>query len=224
MKRKHLTPIGVDDRMKRKKIKTKVIPVAAKTKDVPLSAVFQRLLNSITNKTSASRFHPQVTASNPTNKRVNNENSKLSQRSGIPKAISMSTTKSSSSQVTYKRQQTQNTGLANTENRVLPIFSGITETPKHDNEFSNDHAENEEFQDTVDTKFEDTMISYRDLEFECSSQDVSDTDTLDAEQTIEVDTEIDNQSERVSFMAALFKKTFAVQKTKVKPVSPKEDG
>ena len=68
------------------------------------------------------------------------------------------------------------------------------------------------------------MISYSDLEFECSSQDVSDTDTLDAEQTIEVDTEIDNQSERVSFMAALFKKTFAMQKTKVKPVSPKEDG
>ena len=55
----------------------------------------------------------------------------------------MSTTKSSSSQVTYERQQTQNTGLANTENRVLPRFSGITETPKHDNEFSNDHAENE---------------------------------------------------------------------------------
>lgn len=72
--------------------------------------------------------------------------------------------------------------------------------------------------------FEVTEDEYSDLEFECSSEDVSDTDFSDGEQTIEPETERDKQCDRVSFMAALFKKTFAVKKTKVKPVSHKEDG
>ena len=47
-----------------------------------------------------------------------------------------------------------------------------------------------------------------DLEFGCSSQESSDTDYSDDEQPIELEPEKENQSERVHFLAALFKKKF----------------
>lgn len=69
------------------------------------------------------------------------------------------------------------------------------------------------------------MDEYSDLEFECSSQEQCDTDTSDDEQpSIDLEPVKDNQSDRVSFLAALFKKNFSEPKAKVKPVSPKEDG
>ncbi|CAN6889586.1 unnamed protein product [Brassica oleracea var. botrytis] len=68
------------------------------------------------------------------------------------------------------------------------------------------------------------MDEYSDLEFECSSQEQCDTDTSDDEQpSIDLEPVKDNQSDRVSFLAALFKKNFSEPKAKVKPVSPKED-
>ena len=69
MKRKHQPRFEDDGHRLRSQSISQQRMDHSQTKDVPLSAVFQRLLNSITNKTSASRFHPQVTASNPTNKR-----------------------------------------------------------------------------------------------------------------------------------------------------------
>lgn len=68
------------------------------------------------------------------------------------------------------------------------------------------------------------MDEFDDLEFECSSDESYDTDHSDGEQSIELQPEIVDQSERVSFLAALFKKTFSEVKKKVKPVQPKEDG
>ncbi|KAG2311772.1 hypothetical protein Bca52824_023329 [Brassica carinata] len=65
---KHPIPIGVDYR-KCSKTQHKQKPVAAKTLDVPLSIVFPRLLNDLTNRNFASRFQSQITASNPTSKR-----------------------------------------------------------------------------------------------------------------------------------------------------------
>lgn len=67
MKRKHPTPTRADHR-KRSQTQYKQKPVADKTRDVPLSTVFPRLLNDIRSN-FASRFQAQVTASNPTNKR-----------------------------------------------------------------------------------------------------------------------------------------------------------
>ncbi|CAN7073422.1 unnamed protein product [Brassica oleracea var. botrytis] len=58
---------------------------------------------------------------------------------------------------------------------------------------------------------------------ECSSQDSSGTDRSDGEQSIELEPEVDNQSERVSLLAAMFRKTFSEVKKKVKTVPPKED-
>lgn len=72
-----------------------------------------------------------------------------------------------------------------------------------------------------------TSDEYDDLEFECSSQETyfSDTDDSINEESIELVPDKDDQSERVSFLAALFKKTFTEVKTKrVKPTEPKEDG
>ncbi|CAF1758470.1 BnaC09g30410D [Brassica napus] len=69
------------------------------------------------------------------------------------------------------------------------------------------------------------MDGYDDLAFECSSQESYDSDTSDHEQSILLEPEIDNQSERVMKLAAMFKKTFSEVKKKVKPtISPKEDG
>uniref|UniRef100_A0A0D3EAP8 Helitron helicase-like domain-containing protein n=1 Tax=Brassica oleracea var. oleracea TaxID=109376 RepID=A0A0D3EAP8_BRAOL len=70
---------------------------------------------------------------------------------------------------------------------------------------------------------EGTMDEYDDLEFECSSQERSDTDDSNDEQSTELVQEKDNQSKRVSVLAALFKKPFTEVKPKVKPTSPKED-
>lgn len=55
----------------------------------------------------------------------------------------MSTTKSSSSHVTNEKQHRQNVQLLNTNSRVLPRNSAITETAKPVNEFSTDQADNE---------------------------------------------------------------------------------
>ncbi|WZZ59879.1 hypothetical protein YC2023_059986 [Brassica napus] len=83
MKRKHPTPTRADHR-KRSQTQYKQKPVADKTRDVPLSTVFPRLLNDIRSN-FASRFQAQ-TASNPTNKR----------------AISSRATQSNASQVTQQ--------------------------------------------------------------------------------------------------------------------------
>lgn len=69
-----------------------------------------------------------------------------------------------------------------------------------------------------------TMDECDDLEFECSSQERSNTDDSNDEQFTELVQEKDNQSKRVSVLAALFKKSFTEVKPKVKPTSPKEDG
>lgn len=63
-----------------------------------------------------------------------------------------------------------------------------------------------------------------DLEFGCSSQESSDTDYSDDQQPMEPKPEKENQSERVHFLAALFKKNFTEPKKKVKPVSTNQDG
>ncbi|CAN6871402.1 unnamed protein product [Brassica oleracea] len=68
------------------------------------------------------------------------------------------------------------------------------------------------------------MDGYDDLEFNSSSQESFDSDTSDQEQSILLEPEINNQSERVMKLAAMFKKTFSEVKKKVKPISPKEDG
>lgn len=69
------------------------------------------------------------------------------------------------------------------------------------------------------------MDGYDDLEFDSSSQESFDSDTSDHEQSILLEPEINNQSERVMKLAAMFKKTFSEVKKKVKPtISPKEDG
>ncbi|CDY13504.1 BnaA03g52220D [Brassica napus] len=70
---------------------------------------------------------------------------------------------------------------------------------------------------------EGTSDEYDDLEFECSSQERSDTDDSNDEDSTELVQEKDNQSKRVSVLAALFKKSFTEVKPKVKPTSPKED-
>ncbi|KAF3565340.1 hypothetical protein DY000_02016930 [Brassica cretica] len=68
------------------------------------------------------------------------------------------------------------------------------------------------------------MDEYDDLQFDCSSQESGETDNTDDGQPIALEPEKDNQSDRVSFLAAMFKKTFSEVKTKVKPVKAKEDG
>lgn len=69
MKRKLQYSSGAGAHWKRSHTDPKQRTVAAKSKDIPLSFVFDRLLNDITNKDFASRFQSQVTASNSANKR-----------------------------------------------------------------------------------------------------------------------------------------------------------
>ncbi|KAH0879171.1 LOW QUALITY PROTEIN: hypothetical protein HID58_066565 [Brassica napus] len=236
MKRKHPTPTRADHR-KRSQTQYKQKPVADKTRDVPLSTVFPRLLNDIRSN-FASRFQAQ-TASNPTNKRgsyiiywsyvdilsfviikhssvllfgvvcfdkYNNCNPNHSQRSLIQKGMSY-----------------LNLSLLSTSNTIqckpshTTRNSGTSKVVVTEHELPNDDQENEAFQATMD--------EHSDLEFECSSQEQCDTDTSDDEQpSIDLEPVKDNQSDRVSFLAALFKKNFSEPKAKVKPVSPKEDG
>ncbi|KAG2288053.1 hypothetical protein Bca52824_047657 [Brassica carinata] len=56
-----------------------------------------------------------------------------------------------------------------------------------------------------------------DLEVECSSQESSDTEISDDEQSIVQEPLKEDQTERVSFLAALFKKNFSEVKKPVKP-------
>lgn len=64
-----------------------------------------------------------------------------------------------------------------------------------------------------------------DIEFiECSSQESSGTDHSDGKQSIDEEPEVDNQYERVSLLAAMFRKAFSEVKKKVKTVPSKEDG
>ncbi|WZZ77405.1 hypothetical protein YC2023_097977 [Brassica napus] len=67
------------------------------------------------------------------------------------------------------------------------------------------------------------MDGYYDLEFDSSSQESFDSDTSDHKQSILLEPEINNQSERVMKLAVMFKKTFSEVKKKVKPISPKDD-
>lgn len=69
MKRKHQPPIPADGRKLGSQSASNERIVHSQKKDVPLSAVFARLLHGITNKTVSSRFQTQVRVSNPTNKR-----------------------------------------------------------------------------------------------------------------------------------------------------------
>ncbi|CAF2105624.1 unnamed protein product, partial [Brassica napus] len=53
------------------------------------------------------------------------------------------------------------------------------------------------------------MDGYYDLEFDSSSQESFDSDTSDHKQSILLEPEINNQSERVMKLAVMFKKTFS---------------
>ncbi|CAF1878150.1 unnamed protein product [Brassica napus] len=180
MKRKHPTPTRADYR-KRSQTQYKQKPVSDKTRDVPLSTVFPRLLNDIRSNFASSRA-----------------------------------TQSNASQVTFEKQHTPNHTFSETKTRDTTRNSGTSKNVVTEHELPNDDQENEAFQATMD--------EYSDLEFECSSQEQCDTDTSDDEQpSIDLEPVKDNQSDRVNFLAALFKKNFSEPKAKVKPVSPKED-
>ncbi|CAF2070124.1 unnamed protein product [Brassica napus] len=212
MKRKLQYSSGAGAHRKRSHTDPKQRNVAAKSKDIPLSSVFDRLLNDITNKDFASRFQSQVTASNPANKRVsfekdNNDkpNNKYHLLTRVNYAVISSRTKfSPSSQVTFEGQDTLNCTLQNTTNRVHRRDSGITENADLDHEVSNVDPRIEDFQGTMDDS---------DLEFGCSSQESSDTDYSDDEQPIELEPEKENQSERIHFLAA-FKSKHASSNSK----------
>ncbi|KAL0730146.1 hypothetical protein Bca4012_026239 [Brassica carinata] len=197
---KHPIPIGVDYR-KCSKTQHKQKPVAAKTLDVPLSIVFPRLLNDLTNRNFASRFQSQITASNPTSKR----------------AIKSRATQSLSSQITFVNQQTQNPKFSESTTRVTKINSGTAKHVVTDQELANDDQDNEDLQANID--------EFSELESECSSQQSLDTDTSDDEQpSIDLEQGKDNQADRVKFLAELFRKHFSAPKPKLKPLSRKEDG
>ncbi|WZZ77396.1 hypothetical protein YC2023_097968 [Brassica napus] len=71
MKRKHPVSFGADAHRKRAQSAPKQITESSQTKDVPLTAVFARILNDVTNKNIAESCHPRVsvTVSKPNNKR-----------------------------------------------------------------------------------------------------------------------------------------------------------
>jgi len=71
MKRKHPVSFGADAHRKRAQSASKQITESSQTKDVPLTAVFARILNDVTNKNIAESCHPRVsvTVSKPNNKR-----------------------------------------------------------------------------------------------------------------------------------------------------------
>ncbi|CAN7085429.1 unnamed protein product, partial [Brassica oleracea var. botrytis] len=97
----------------------------------------------------------------------------------------------------------------------LQEHSGMSKNAGAEHNFSKSDPLNEDLLSNMD--------GYDDLEFDSSSQESFDSDTSDHEQSILLEPEINNQSERVMKLAAMFKKTFSEVKKKVKPISPKED-
>lgn len=69
MKRKHLAPFGADVHRKRAQSGSRQRTQTPQTRDVPLTTVFARILNDVTNKNIASRSHSRVsvTVSKPNN-------------------------------------------------------------------------------------------------------------------------------------------------------------
>ncbi|KAL0656729.1 hypothetical protein Bca4012_077313 [Brassica carinata] len=109
------------------------------------------------------------------------------------------------------------------ENKTLQILKCQTQknrdTPKDSGMLGKEGSK----VDPVNEDLLGNMDEYDDLQFDCSSQESGETDNTDDGQPIALEPEKDNQSDRVSFLAAMFKKTFSEVKTKVKPVKAKED-
>ncbi|KAH0943586.1 hypothetical protein HID58_003223, partial [Brassica napus] len=130
-------------------------------------------------------------------------------------ATSSRATGSNASQVTFQNKHTPNQTFSEPVTRDTTRNQETSQKVVTEHELPNDNQENEAFQDTMD--------EFSDLEFECSSQEQCDTDTSDDEQpSIDLEPVKDHQSDRVTFLAALFKKNFSQPKAKVKPVSPKK--
>ncbi|KAH0874106.1 hypothetical protein HID58_071468 [Brassica napus] len=268
MKRKHHVSFGADAHRKRAQSTSKQITESSQTKDVPLTAVFARILNDVTNKNIAESCHPRVsvTVSKPNNKRgvySEKENNDSSHHKNMSHQIKAIYTGSYPSQLTFQRQYSpipkmpntkttetarasristfdrQHKGISttftgpcqnhlpslrqhksipripNTQTRETTRDSGMSKNAGAEHNFSKSDPLNEDLLSNMD--------GYDDLEFDSSSQESFDSDTSDHEQSILLEPEINNQSERVMKLAAMFKKTFSEVKKKVKPISPKED-
>ncbi|KAH0861773.1 hypothetical protein HID58_078984 [Brassica napus] len=252
MKRKHPVSFGADAHRKRAQSASKQITESSQTKDVPLTAVFARILNDVTNKNIAESCHPRVsvTVSKPNNKRgvySEKENNDCSHHKNMSHQIKVTArvvivvtlesaiifktflqsltnffyyvcisaiyTGSYPSQLTFQRKyspipkmpNTKTTETARAQHKSIPRIPNT-----HTRETTRDSRIN--------------MDGYYDLEFDSSSQESFDSDTSDHKQSILLEPEINNQSERVMKLAVMFKKTFSEVKKKVKPISPKEDG
>ncbi|KAH0897120.1 hypothetical protein HID58_046688 [Brassica napus] len=248
MKRKHPVSFGADAHRKHAQSASKQITESSQTKDVPLTAVFARILNDVTNKNIAESCHPRVsvTVSKPNNKRgaiyTGSYPSQLTfQRkySPIPKMPNTKTTETArASRIsTFDRQHkgisTTFTGPCQNHLPSLRQHKSIPRIPNtqtiettRDSGMSKNAGAEHNFlkSDPLNEDLLSNMDGYDDLEFDSSSQESFDSDTSDHEQSILLEPEINNQSERVMKLAAMFKKTFSEVKKKVKPISPKEDG
>ncbi|KAH0884443.1 hypothetical protein HID58_060539, partial [Brassica napus] len=220
MKRKHQPRFEDDGHRLRSQSISKQRIDHSQRKDVPLSTVFRRLMSDITNNNVSSRFKTQVSVSNPTNKRgvlyslltivyipvcfdkKNNENPNDTKKSRRDQG-------SCSSQGTFQRENTPNTKIPMTSTSHTTFDSGISNTSYIDHDCSIDDPKNEDLLRSID--------ECDDLEVECSSQESSDTEISDDEQSIVQEPLKEDQTERVSFLAALFKKNFSEVKKPVKP-------
>ncbi|KAH0870163.1 hypothetical protein HID58_077185, partial [Brassica napus] len=220
MKRKHQPRFEDDGHRLRSQSISKQRMDHSQRKDVPLSTVFRRLMSDITNNNVSSRFKTQVSVSNPTNKRVcfdkkNNENPNDTKKSRRDQGIIRG---SCSGHVTFQRENTPNTRIPVTSTSHTTFDSGISNTSYIEHDCSIDDPENEDLLRSID--------ECDDLEVECSSQESSDTEISDDEQSIVQEPLKEDQTERVSFLAALFKKNFSKvkkpPKPKVKAVSSSE--
>ncbi|KAG2252270.1 hypothetical protein Bca52824_082406 [Brassica carinata] len=273
MKRKHHVSFGADAHRKRAQSTSKQITESSQTKDVPLTAVFARILNDVTNKNIAESCHPRVSCIVPFNSHKfvtlgvvysEKENNDSSHHKNMSHQIKAIYTGSYPSQLTFQRQYSpipkmpntkttetarasristfdrQHKGISttftgpcqnhlpslrqhksipripNTQTRETTRDSGMSKNAGAEHNFSKSDPLNEDLLSNMD--------GYDDLEFDSSSQESFDSDTSDHEQSILLEPEINNQSERVMKLAAMFKKTFSEVKKKVKPISPKEDG
>ncbi|KAH0915594.1 hypothetical protein HID58_030040 [Brassica napus] len=220
MKRKHQPRFEDDGHRLRSQSVSKQRIDHSQRKDVPLSTVFGRLKSDITNNRVSSRFKTQVSVSNPTNKRVcfdkkNDENPNDKKKSRRDQGIVRG---SCSSHVTFQRENTPNTKIPITSTSHTTFDSGISNTSYVEHDFPIDDPENEDLLRSID--------ECDDLEVECSSQESSDTEISDDEQSVVQEPQKEDQTERVSFLAALFKKNFSEvkkpPKPKVKAVSSSE--
>ncbi|WZY86542.1 hypothetical protein YC2023_032926 [Brassica napus] len=222
MKRKHQPRFEDDGHRLRSQSVSKQRIDHSQRKDVPLSTVFGRLKSDITNNSVSSRFpHVQLislilfgvvcfdkkTDENP------NDKKKSRRDQGIVRG-------SCSRLGTFQRENTPNTKIPITSTSHTTFDLGISNTSYVEHDFPIDDPENEDLLRSID--------ECDDLEVECSSQESSDTEISDDEQSIVQEPHKEDQTERVSFLAALFKKNFSEvkkpPKPKVKAVSSSEYG